>query len=426
MAIGLLYNEPYGNLYQVPVPLAIWLNISGRVKLLYLVLCAGSTNRGYNMTEIYLIRHAEAEGNLYRLWQGRTDGRITPQGRLQIQALAERFASVHLDAIYSSDLQRARETAQGLLKDHPVPYYTDPRLQEFYVGAWENRPFGNTDFEEPEMAHLFNSDPARWHADGAESFFHCQHRMEEVLRDVAEKNDGGTIAVISHGMAIRTLLAKLLGIPSENIEELKHGDNTCVAHILWDGSAFFVDYYNDNSHLPEEISTLAKQDWWRSGAPDAGDLRTELLDPKKEGDLYTHCYRQAWVSAHGNDRGFLSAPYLTSAIQHSRRNPGCVVKFYSLDRFAGLVDLDPLRGRRDEAGWVSLLYLEPEFRYRGLGFQPLGYAVNFFRNMGRSCLRLHAASDNPAALSFYEKAEFRKINVESGIYSDLYLLEKDL
>lgn len=378
------------------------------------------------MTEIYLIRHAEAEGNLYRLWQGRTDGKITPQGRLQIEALAKRFASVHLDAVYSSDLQRAKETANGLLRDHPVPYFADPRLQEFYVGSWENRPFGNTDYEEPELAYLFNADPARWHAEGAETFLHCQNRMEAVLREISEKNEGGTVAVISHGMAIRTLLAKLLGIPSENISRLQHGDNTCVARILWKDGTFTVDYYNDNSHLPTHLSTLAKQDWWRTGAPDAGDLRTAPLDPRKEGALYTHCYQQAWVSAHGNDRGFVSAPYLTSAIQHARRNPGCVVKFYSLDRFAGLVDLDPLRGRRDGAGWVSLLYLEPDFRYQGLGFQPLGYAVNFFRDMGRSRLRLHAASDNPSALSFYEKAEFRTIHVESGIYSDLYLLEKDL
>ena len=116
------------------------------------------------MTEIYLIRHAEAEGNLYRLWQGRTDEKITPQGRLQIEALAKRFASVHLDAVYSSDLQRAKETANGLLRDHPVPYFADPRLQEFYVGSWENRPFGNTDYEEPELAYLFNADRARWHA----------------------------------------------------------------------------------------------------------------------------------------------------------------------------------------------------------------------------------------------------------------------
>ena len=62
-------------------------------------------------TTIYLIRHAEAEGNLYRRIQGHWDGRITPRGRAQIDELAERFIYIRLSAVYSSDLQRKIFTA---------------------------------------------------------------------------------------------------------------------------------------------------------------------------------------------------------------------------------------------------------------------------------------------------------------------------
>jgi probable phosphoglycerate mutase len=61
------------------------------------------------MTKIYLIRHAEAEGNLYRRAQGHWDGKITDLGRKQIEALADRFKDVRIDAVYSSDLSRAME-----------------------------------------------------------------------------------------------------------------------------------------------------------------------------------------------------------------------------------------------------------------------------------------------------------------------------
>ena len=68
------------------------------------------------MTTIYLIRHAEAEGNLFRRAQGHWNGKITERGKKQIDALAERFKDVHIDAVYSSDLDRARDTAGALLR----------------------------------------------------------------------------------------------------------------------------------------------------------------------------------------------------------------------------------------------------------------------------------------------------------------------
>ena len=62
------------------------------------------------MTKIYLIRHAEAEGNLYRRIQGHWDGSITALGLQQIDALAQRFRHEHIDALYCSNLSRARAT----------------------------------------------------------------------------------------------------------------------------------------------------------------------------------------------------------------------------------------------------------------------------------------------------------------------------
>ena len=69
------------------------------------------------MTEIYLIRHAQAEGNLYRMMQGHWDGSVDgPLGLKQIDALAERFRTVHVDALYASDLYRTRLTASAITR----------------------------------------------------------------------------------------------------------------------------------------------------------------------------------------------------------------------------------------------------------------------------------------------------------------------
>ena len=73
------------------------------------------------MTEIYLIRHAQAEGNLYRMMQGHWDGSVTALGLKQIDALAERFRTVHVDALYASDLYRTRLTASAITRYHDLP-----------------------------------------------------------------------------------------------------------------------------------------------------------------------------------------------------------------------------------------------------------------------------------------------------------------
>ena len=66
------------------------------------------------MTEIYLIRHTQAEGNRYRMMQGFWDGGVTDLGKKQIEALEERFRDFPMDAVYSSDLKRAVMTALSM------------------------------------------------------------------------------------------------------------------------------------------------------------------------------------------------------------------------------------------------------------------------------------------------------------------------
>ena len=175
------------------------------------------------MTTIYLIRHAEAEGNLYRRIQGHWNGQVTPRGFRQIEALAERFRDVPVDAVYSSDLQRTMDTAGAILKYHDLQLKTTPRLREANLGVWEGRPWGDVEYESPEQMFYFNHDPAKWCIPQCERFPEIQARMRAVLAEIAARHEGQTVAVVSHGVAIRSFLASALGIPSEQIDSLPHG-----------------------------------------------------------------------------------------------------------------------------------------------------------------------------------------------------------
>ena len=112
------------------------------------------------MTTIYLIRHAEAEGNLYRRIHGWYDALITDNGFAQIAALQRRFQDIHIDAVWSSDLYRTQTTARAVYVPKGLELHTDPGLREVHMGDWEDKPWGEVYHFDGDRIALFNrSDP---------------------------------------------------------------------------------------------------------------------------------------------------------------------------------------------------------------------------------------------------------------------------
>lgn len=379
------------------------------------------------MTRVYLIRHGEAEGNVYRRAHGWYDGKITAKGRRQIAALAERFKDEHIDALYSSDLSRTRETAGAITKYHDLELHIEPRLREVRMGSWEDVPWGNLSYLYPEAMAAFNDDPDRWTAPGAETFPELRHRMKDIVLELAARHDGQTIACVSHGMAIRALMADLLDVKSEDIYKVPHGDNTSVALLEVDGGTIRVVYYNDNSHLAGGLSTFARQSWWKKpGSTDAGNLRFEPLDPNKEPELYKRLYGETWKAVHGTMSGFYPEAYLDSAKQHFAQFPESILKAIKNDQVIGVTELDTQRGKEQGHGWISLCYVvEPE-RRRLLGVQLIGHAVSVFRKMGRQTIRLNVYEGNEGAIAFYQEYGFQVIGRSEGVLGPLLLMEKDI
>lgn len=382
---------------------------------------------GESMTTIYLIRHAEAEGNLFRRAQGHWNGKITPRGKKQIDALAERFRDVHIDAVYSSDLDRAKETAGALLRGRNLELHTTRQLREIHMGVWEGDSWGDLAYKWPEQMYNFNNDPDKWVVPGAESFAQCRARMTAAITEIARENDGKTVGIVAHGMCIKIFLMGVLGLPS-NDTSMHHGDNTSVSLLHYDGGRFTVEYYNDNSHLGE-LSTFAKQQWWHdTKKEDPSSLRFAPLNPrdKREAEFYTSCYRDSWVAAHGTDAGFMSSVYLSSARSHAAKDPDSLLKVLSGDKAIGVLELDPKRGRDINCGWVSLVYLLPEYRSLGLGVQLIGMAEAYFYRKKRSAIRLHVAVTNEHAIGFYHHYGFRDIQIDPGVSSDQILMERTM
>ena len=249
-------------------------------------------------TTIYLVRHAEAEGNLFRVAHGQYDSVITPQGYRQLAYLRERFQDVHLDAVYGSDLTRTHTTASALYAPRGLEFRPMPLLREIKLGAWEQLSWGQIQRLDRQMYVDFNKRPDLWHADGAETFAQVRDRTLEGIRQIAAENPGKTVAAASHGAALRTLLGTLQGMSLEEIGHTGHGDNTAVSLLEVEGDDIRVVFRDDASHLPSAVSTFRRQSWhkndaatepglWFRVASEGNGTRTEeaLLDEELSGTI---------------------------------------------------------------------------------------------------------------------------------------------
>lgn len=301
------------------------------------------------MTTIYLIRHGEAEGNLYRRMHGQLDSNITPLGRRQIAALALRFQDIPVEACYASDLRRTQTTAQAVYRPKGLELRLEPRFREICLGVWEETPFGYLYTFEESAINCFNRDPVHWQVEGAEPYPVYTDRFLAALEEVAKRHDGQHVAVVTHGSVMRGAMMRLF--PGEKIP---HCDNTAVTCLKYQEGRFALEYLNDNRHLDENLSTLARQRWWRA------------TGQAKDVNLW---FRPGFTAVPG-----LAAPqsqYVFTAM--SEHSP------------VGILALDE---EDDITGRITYLGLDETYRRLGLAVQLFGQAVFAFRALGKERLVL--------------------------------------
>ena len=386
----------------------------------------GKTVEERSMTRIYLIRHAEAEGNLYRRIHGQYDSLITENGYRQIKKLRERFEPIHIDAVYSSDMFRTITTARAIYEPKGLTLHTRKDLREVAMGVWEDHPFGEISRIDPERMKLFGRTSAQFSVEGGETFQQVRERVTAALLDIAAMHPNQTVAVFSHGTSIRTALAMFMGLTVEEGHKLGHSDNTAVSLLEIENGFVKVVFADDNSHLPEEISTLAQQNWWKGkGALDLNLWYRPLdLSNEEDRDAYGQARAEAWQTIHGTLDRFDAASFLADAKACQETAPQNLVFSMVDDHPVGILQMDS--GREEDAGHISFFYMNPQTRHQGLGVQMLGQAVSIARPMGLKRLQLLCAVNNKTALRFYGRYGFQKTGAVPGAFGTLCRMEKNI
>src|SRR6187431_2901410 len=155
------------------------------------------------MTTLLLARHGETDWNRELRIQGSSDIGLNELGRRQAQFLAQELTDVELDAIYSSDLSRARATAAAVAATHGLEVNLDPRLRERSFGSWEGL-----------TREDISTFPAGSRHDG-ESDDEVRVRVLAAVEEIAANHRGQQVLVVSHGGALNTLWHHALGVRVE-------------------------------------------------------------------------------------------------------------------------------------------------------------------------------------------------------------------
>lgn len=190
------------------------------------------------MTRLILIRHGETDWNIEGRWQGQADVALNQTGWSQAEDMARTLETVGVSAIYSSDLLRARQTAQVLADATGVPLKIDHRLREIHQGEWQGLLISEIQARYAQAYQERQRDPLGIAPPGGETAAQVRQRVVSATQAILRQHPDETVAVVSHGFALAVLIAHLRGEPFERVWDLipENGQWVVVEAMLQDFS----------------------------------------------------------------------------------------------------------------------------------------------------------------------------------------------
>ena len=208
------------------------------------------------VTRVYFVRHAEAEGNIKGFLQGRTETDVTERGISQLDKLAERMKDIPLEAVYTSPMRRAYQTAEAVNRHHGLDIIRRDGLIEIDAGLIDGLYWDDIEARFPRELDVWLHDLPSFCAPEGEKMTEVYERVKECVGGIVNENRGRTIAVVSHGCALRNYLCYARGLDISHLRDGDWAENTAVSLVEYDDMLKpSIVYLNDVSHLPQELRT---------------------------------------------------------------------------------------------------------------------------------------------------------------------------
>ena len=209
-------------------------------------------------TEFYIVRHGESLGNAMKTYVGHTNVDLSEHGYAQAKMTAEHLRAVAFDAIYSSDLLRAHNTAVPHAEIHGLSIVDSVDLREVFLGDWEGYTIERliSEYQE-EFTVKWKGEFGSYTLPGGESVYHAACRFYNKLVEIARDNEGKTVLITAHAAVIRAFWCKVNGVtPLEAWgAAFPFPTNASYSTCTFDGEKFIPREYSCDSHFKADDVT---------------------------------------------------------------------------------------------------------------------------------------------------------------------------
>lgn len=213
--------------------------------------CRIMVSKSATPTTIILCRHGESEGNREARFGGHGTTPLTALGRSQAEATGARLARMGVDAVYSSDLVRAQQTADIIARAIGGSYESTPTLRERSVGIFTGLSFDEARARFPnEYEALLRREPDSC-PPGGETYLQCRARASSFLDDLLVLNAGQRIVLVSHHLALYQLVLHILDVENQADPRFYVRIDNCALHRFerYPDGVWQVLAFNDAAHL---------------------------------------------------------------------------------------------------------------------------------------------------------------------------------
>ena len=212
------------------------------------------------MTEIYLVRHGQTEWNTQLIFRGRKDIPLNERGYKEARAIAGALKDRNIDAIYTSPLSRAVETAQPVATLFDLEVVPVQGFIDINYGEWEG-------VSHHEIKKRYTDQYAQWEQrpelvqfPQGETLDVVKERAFGALTDIVRMNPTRSVLIISHRVINKVLLCALLGLSTAHFWEIRQ-DTGCINIMEYSPERFVLCVMNDTCHLKELTDETAQPDF---------------------------------------------------------------------------------------------------------------------------------------------------------------------
>jgi len=200
------------------------------------------------MTSLYLVRHGQTAWNKEEVFRGRTDIPLDETGLKEAELAGEYFETLDIEAIYSSPLSRARQTAQKISRFHSLDVQALEGLLDMSFGRWEGHSLKEVKETDGERYRQWREEPHLLRLPGGETLAEVRARTMSTLEEVIRKHPEKTVILVSHRVINKVLICGILGLDDSHFWQIQQ-DTTAINLIQHRNGKYILSLMNEACHL---------------------------------------------------------------------------------------------------------------------------------------------------------------------------------